>query len=91
MQKYFNSEKPVRLGDKVRYFGTPGEIVFVVDDASYSDRFPREHWAPYLEKEFGKGFGVELQDWGLFVLLSAEEEEDLEPVVQERDAPGDKE
>ncbi len=74
--KYWGSEQVVRVGDKVLYAGAPGTIVFIIDDDSYSDRYPREHWS-YL----GRGLGVELQDEAqtLYHLNSAEEEEDLEP------------
>jgi hypothetical protein len=77
--KYQGTDKNVRVGDKVRYAGMEGEVVFIVNDDSYLERYAKEHWS-YL----GKGFGVELQvgEWRgtLFHLNSSEEEEDLEPV-----------
>jgi hypothetical protein len=77
--KYWGTENVVRVGDRVLYNGTPGVIVFVIDDDSYSDRYPKEHWS-YL----GTGLGVELQDETrtLYHLGSSEEEEDLEPANQ---------
>lgn len=73
--RYWGSEKEVRVGDHVLYAGSPARIVFIVDDDSFSDRYPRQHWADY-----GKGFGVELQDETrtLYFLDTSEEEEDLE-------------
>jgi hypothetical protein len=54
--KYQGKDKNVRVGDKVRYAGKEGEVVFIVDDDCYSERYPKEHWS-----YSGKGFGVELQ------------------------------
>ena len=37
--KYLDSEQVIRVGDKVVYAGSPGVIVFVIDDDSYSDGY----------------------------------------------------
>jgi hypothetical protein len=72
--KYLDSERQIRVGDKVVYAGNPGVIVFVIDDDSYSDAYAKENWS-YLKK----GLGVELQDGTLYHLDSPDE--DLELVV----------
>jgi hypothetical protein len=69
---YFDSDRMIQVGDKVRYAGSPGVIVFVIDNDSYSDRYRREDWS-YL----GKGFGVQLEDGTLFHFEFPDE--DLEP------------
>jgi hypothetical protein len=74
MMKYLDSEKVIRVGDNVAYAGSPGVIVFVIDDDSYSDAYDKKSWS-YL----GKGLGVELQDGTLYHLDSPDE--DLEPVM----------
>jgi hypothetical protein len=74
--KYLETEKEIRVGDNVLYAGAPGVIVFIIEDDSYADRYPRENWS-YL----GKGLGIELQDdetRTLYVLDCPDE--DLEPV-----------
>jgi hypothetical protein len=55
--KYYDSEKVVQVGDRILYDGTPGVIVFVVDDDSYSDEYTKDNWS-YL----GRGLGVQMQD-----------------------------
>ena len=70
---YVHSDQPIRVGDRVTYAGSPGVIVFVIDDDSYSKAYERQHWS-YLKK----GFGFELDDGTLFHL--DEPDEDLEPI-----------
>ena len=72
--KYLDSETLIRVGDKVAYAGSPGVIVFVIDDDSYSDRYPKEAWS-----SLGKGLGLELQDGTLYHLDTPDE--DLEPIM----------
>ncbi len=72
--KYCDSEKTIRVGDKVLHAGSSGVIVFVIDDDRYSDAYKKEDWS-YL----GQGFGVELQDGTLYHYDSPDE--DLEPVL----------
>ncbi len=74
--KYMDTEKVIRVGDNVLYAGSPGVVVFVIDDDSYSDRYPKEHWS-YL----GKGLGVELQDETRTLYHFDSPDEDLEPVI----------
>lgn len=78
--RYWGTERIVRVGDRVTYAGTSGVIVFIIDDDSYSDRYPKKHWS-YL----GNGLGVELQDETrtLYHLNSSETTEDLEPTPQD--------
>jgi len=72
--KYLNSERVVRVGDKVVYAGSLGVIVFVVDDDTYCDQYDKKNWS-YL----GKGIGLELSDGTLYHLDSPDE--DLELVI----------
>ena len=66
---YMDSGRTIHVGDQVEYFGTPGIIVFVIDDDMYSDGFDKKNWS-YLEK----GFGIVLQDGTLFHLDSPDED-----------------
>jgi hypothetical protein len=54
---YVDTKKVIQVGDKVRYAGASGVIVFVIDDDSYSEHYPKKDWS-YL----GKGLGIELLD-----------------------------
>ncbi len=75
--KYMGTDKVIQVGDNVMYAGVPGVIVFVIEDDSFSDRYPKV-WS-YL----GKGLGVELQkgDWqGTLFHLDCPDE-DLEPAT----------
>jgi hypothetical protein len=71
---YMDSDKPIRVGDEVTYAGTPGTIVFIVEDDSYSPLFSREHWS-YL----GKGFGIQLRDTTGTLYVFDHPDEDLVP------------
>jgi hypothetical protein len=55
--KYNDSDMVIHVGDSVLYAGAPGHIVFVIDDDSYSNQYPRKDWS-YL----AKGLGVEMLD-----------------------------
>ncbi len=72
---YHDSTQSIKVGDKVTHGGRRGIIVFVIDDDSYTDRYPRENWS-YL----GKGFGVELEEgeWRGTLIHSDSPDEDLE-------------
>jgi hypothetical protein len=71
--KYQRTDRTIRVGDEVLYAGSPGVIVFIIDDDSYSDAFKKEHWS-YLDK----GFGMELRDGTLYHFDTPDE--DLEPL-----------
>jgi hypothetical protein len=81
--KYMGTDKVVRVGDKVVYHGAAGVIVYIIDDDSYCDQFPKG-WSSFLDK----GLGV-YQEGGLVHLDYAEHQEDLEPleVWRERGEP----
>lgn len=72
--KYHDTNKEICVGDKVLYAGSPGIIVFVIDDDSYSKRYPKKGWS-YL----GKGLGVEIQDKERTLYHLETPDEDLEP------------
>jgi hypothetical protein len=74
--QYVNTDRMIRVGDKVQYAGDPGVIVFVIDDDSYSDRYPKMHWS-YL----ARGLGVELQDESRTLYHLDSPDEDLEPAL----------
>ena len=67
--KYESTDRDIRVGDRIHYAGMPGLIVFIINDDSYCDRYPREHWA-YL----GTGLGVEIQDGTLYHLDGPDED-----------------
>jgi len=73
--KYMDTEKEICVGDKVRYAGSPGVIVFVIEDDSYSDQYPKDNWS-YL----GQGLGIELQDQTRTLYCLDLPDEDLEPI-----------
>ncbi len=73
--KYNDTDKQILVGDKVLYAGAPAIIAFVIDDDSYSKRYPKKDWS-YL----GKGLGVELQDKEHTLYHLDSPDEDLEPV-----------
>jgi hypothetical protein len=73
--KYVDTEKVIQVGDTVLYAGAAGVIVFVIDDDSYSDQYPKKDWS-YLDK----GLGVELQDKAKNVYHLDSPDEDLEPL-----------
>ncbi len=72
--KYMHTERKIAVGDDVLYGGARGVVVFVIEDDSYSDRYPKEEWS-YL----GKGLGVELHDELLTLYHLDLPDEDLEP------------
>ena len=73
---YFETDKVIRVGDSVLYHGAPAAIVFIIDEDSYSTKYPKEHWS-YL----AKGLGVELQDQERTLFHLDAPDEDLEPVT----------
>src|SRR5438309_1421640 len=75
VMKYNDTNQLIRVGDSVLYAGAPGVIVFVIDDDSYSERYPKKDWS-YL----GKGLGVEIQDKERTLYHLETTDEDLKPV-----------
>ena len=57
------------------YAEKPATIVFIIDDDSYSQRYPRKDWS-YL----GKGLGVEMKDKEHTLYHLQTPDEDLEPI-----------
>jgi len=78
--KYNDSNKVIRVGDRVLYAGAPGVIVYVIDDDSYSKRYLKKDWS-YLRK----GLGVELRDKERTLYHLETPDEDLEPEASEVD------
>jgi hypothetical protein len=76
--KYNDTNKVIRVGDSVFYAGAPAVIVFVIDDDSYSNHYPKKDWS-YL----GKGLGVEIQDRVRTLYHLDTPDEDLEPEASE--------
>jgi hypothetical protein len=54
--KYITTNKVIQVGDRITYAGTPGTIVIIIDDNSYSAQYPSD-WS-YL----GKGLGIKVED-----------------------------
>jgi hypothetical protein len=75
---YNDTNRLIRVGDRVLYAQKPGTIVFIIDDDSYSERYPRKDWS-YL----GKGLGVEMQDSEHTLFHLDRPDEDLEPISSE--------
>jgi|GraSoiStandDraft_58_1057296.scaffolds.fasta_scaffold831830_1 hypothetical protein len=81
---YNDTNKMIRVGDSVLYAQKPGTVVFIIDDDSYSKKYPKKDWS-YL----GKGLGVEMQDneHTLYHLETADEDLELislEPHVSKK-------
>lgn len=74
---YAETDRVIHVGDNVLYAGAAGVVVFVIDDGSYSARYPKKDWA-YL----GKGLGVELQDETRTLYHLDSPNEDLEPLPE---------
>jgi hypothetical protein len=74
--KYNSSNQVIRVGDSVLYAGEQGKIVFVIDDDSYSNEYPKKDWS-YL----GRGLGVEIQDADRTLYHFETPDEDLEPIA----------
>lgn len=72
--KYLDTERVIQVGDHVLYAGAPGVIVFVIDDDSYSEEYPKKDWS-----HLGKGLGVELRDQTRTLYHLDTPDEDLEP------------
>lgn len=72
--RYHDTEKVIRVGDNAWYAGAPAVIVFVIEDDTYSMRYPKKDWS-YL----GKGLGVEIQDEERTLYHLDTPDEDLEP------------
>ena len=65
----YQSGEEIRIGDKVRYHGEPGEIEFIVEE------LPGDDW--YV-KEFGRGVMViEPKVFGRVLISDPENDEDL--------------
>lgn len=75
--KYVDTDRVIHVGDSVFYAGAAGVVVFVIDDGSYSARYPKKDWV-YL----GKGLGVELQDESRTLYHLNCPDEDLEPLPE---------
>ena len=72
---YNDTNRVIRVGDRVLYAEKPGTIVFIIDDDSYSEKYPRKDWS-YL----GKGLGVEMKDKEHTLYHLQRPDEDLEPI-----------
>ena len=70
-QRYFTGEE-IHGGDRVRYAGCPGTVVFVIDRGEYSPEFPAGHWSSH-----GSGFMVQTSAFGLVLLLAADADLEL--------------
>ena len=74
------SGEDIHTGDQIDYAGQPGEVVFVLETASFSPEFPQRDWS-YL----ARGFMLRVNGYGLVHLEQADE--DLRLVGRQAAAP----
>ena len=69
MEQRYNSGEEIHVGDRIRYAGDPGTIVFVVDRNEYSPAFPEKDWSHHRT-----GFMIQNSAYGLVMLDKADED-----------------
>jgi hypothetical protein len=69
MEQRYNSGEEIHIGDRIRYAGDHGTIVFGVDRNEYSAAFPEKDWSHH-----GTGFMVQNSAYGLVMLEKADED-----------------
>jgi len=75
MTPRYEDGNDIRIGDRIRWAGSAGTVVFVIDTRSYSPEFPEQEWS-YL----GSGFMVDVEGVGL--IHEDEADEDLKLVAR---------
>jgi hypothetical protein len=70
-QRYHSGDE-IHVGDRVRYAGDSGTIVFVIDRSEYSPDYPERDWAHY-----GTGFMIETPRYARVMLDQADEDLEL--------------
>jgi hypothetical protein len=69
VEQRYNSGEAIHVGDRIRYAGDPGTIVFVIDHDEYSAAFPEKDWSHYRT-----GFMIQNPAYGLVMLDKADED-----------------
>ncbi len=69
MDQLYQSGEEIHVGDRIRYAGHPGTIVFVIDRGEYSPEFPEKNWS-----EHSTGFMIRTPVYGLVMLNKADED-----------------
>jgi hypothetical protein len=69
MEQLYDSGEEIHVGDRIRYAGHTGTIVFVIDRGEYSPAFPEKDWSSH-----GTGFMIQNQAYGLVMLDKADED-----------------
>ena len=72
MEQRYSTGEEIHGGDRVRYVGCSGTVVFVIDRNEYSPEFPVGHWSSH-----SSGFVVQTSALGLVLLLAADEDLEL--------------
>ena len=69
MEQRYHTGEEVHIGDRVRYAGHPGIIVFVIDRSEFSPEFPAANWDD--EKT---GIMLKTEAYGLVMLQKPDED-----------------
>jgi len=69
---HYATGEPLAVGDRVGYCGSPGLVVFVVEDDAFAAGYPKDEWS-YL----GSGIGLATEHFGLVVTSHPDEELEL--------------
>jgi len=72
IEQRYESGDEIHVGDRIRYAGDTGTIVFVIDRAEYSPEFPERDWSHY-----GSGFMIQTPKFALVMLGKADEDLEL--------------
>ena len=72
MEQRYSTGEEIHSGDRVRYAGCSGTVVFVIDWSEYSPEFPAEYWLSH-----GSGSMVQTNAFGLILLPEADEDLEL--------------
>ena len=70
-QRYYSGDE-IHVGDRVRYAGDTGTIVFVIDRDEYSSKYSEGDWSHY-----GTGFMIETPRFARVMLDEADEDLEL--------------
>ena len=69
MDQLYQSGEEIHVGDRIRYAGHAGTIVFVIDRREYSPEFPEKDWSDHRT-----GFMIQTPAYGLVLLEKADED-----------------
>ena len=69
MPNYIGANEPIKVGDKIHLGGSPGKVVFVLDDDQYSLEYPKGKWEYLKSENDGKGVMLLLDNGELILEL----------------------